>query len=619
MKLRNRRWRTWEALLGLLVGSLLVSLVACLLLLVAYDWSVAVDLPDPDAARPHLEQAPEEEDPEVARLPPLEIFQDVTARSGVAFTCRNGEEANHTTLLESLGGGVALFDFDGDGLLDIFLVGGGDFGPNKEIRGRPCKLYRNLGNWKFQDVTARVGLDRPSFYAHGCAVADYDRDGWPDLLVAGYGRLALFHNESDGRGGRRFVEVTDQARLRDPHWCTSAAWADLDGDGYPDLYVCRYVDWSWQTHRTCPGDNPSVAADVCPPGMFQGVAHALYRNNRDGTFTDVSRQAGLRQGPRAGMGLGVVVVDVNGDRRPDIYAVNDTTRNFLYLNQSTPGKMRFEEIGLESGAAMGDRARPDGSMGVDAADYDGSGRPSLWVTTFEHERHALYRNECTGKNVLFRYVTREAGIAALGSGYVGFGTAFLDVDNDGWEDLVIVNGHVRRYPTRSGVRQRAVLLRNLGSGRFANRTVQAGAYFRVPHRGRGLASGDLDNDGRPDLVISHLNEPAALLRNDPRGKEVPRHHWLGLELLGRKHRDVVGARVVVEVGGRRLTRFVKGGGSFLSSPDRRLVVGLGNTRRVERVSVSWPWGAEQHWEGLTTDRYWRLVEGEPRGAELRAR
>jgi hypothetical protein len=311
------------------------------------------------------------------------------------------------------------------------------------------------------------------------------------------------------------------------------------------------------------------------------------------------------------MGLGVVVVDVNGDRRPDIYAVNDTTRNFLYLNQSSPGKIRFQEIGIESGTALGARGRPDGSMGVDAADYDGSGRPSLWVTTFEHERHALYRNDCKEDQVAFEYVTRQSGIAALGSGYVGFGTGFIDLDNDGWEDLVLVHGHVRRYPTRSPLRQRALMLVNQGTGRFINRTLQGGAYFQSPHRGRGLAIGDLDNDGRADLVITHLNEPVVLLRNNPQGEGVLHHHWLGLELLGKKNRDIVGAKIVVEAGKRRLTRFARGGGSYLSSSDRRILVGLGSAEKVGRVTVTWPWGEEQHWEELPIDRYWRLVEGQP--------
>ncbi len=249
-------------------------------------------------------------------------------------------------------------------------------------------------------------------------------------------------------------------------------------------------------------------------------------------------------------------------------------------------------------------------MGVDAADYDGSGRPSLWVTTFENQHHALYRNAVVNGLPLFNGVTEQAGIGVLGSTYVGFGTAFVDVDNDGWEDIVISHGHVRRHPHRGPLQQKPTLFRNLGDGRFLNATVQGGAYFATAHRGRGLAVGDLDNDGRPDLVITHLNEPATLLRNNPQGNGIANHHWVGIGLIGRKHRDIVGAKVVVEAGGRRLTRFAKGGGSYLSASDRRLLIGLGTADRAERVTVYWPWGAEQHWTGLAGNRYWRLVEGD---------
>ena len=589
---------------GFLTTVALLAVLFLAVFLVASYGLAPDDLPDVTPNKPESPREAPVEEP----LPPMEFFRDVTASSGIHLTCRNGEEADHFSLLESLGTGVALLDYDGDGLLDVFIVVGGYFDGDdrKHIQGCPCKLYKNLGNWKFRDVTAEVGLDAVCFYAHGVAVADYDRDGKPDLLVTGYGRMVLLHNEDDGRGGRRFVE---RFCFDNPRWSTSAAWADLDGDGYPDLYVCHYVDWSWETHKTCRGDNDSVPRDVCPPGNFAGTAHAIYRNNRDGTFTDVSASAGIRQGPRsAGMGLGVVAVDVNGDRKPDIYAVNDTTMNFLYINESTPGAIRFRDVSLESGAAMGEHVKPDGSMGVDAADYDGSGRPSLFVTTFENERHALYQNDCSGERIFFQHVSRKTGIASLGSGFVGFGAAFIDIANSGWEDLVIANGHVRRQPTRSPVQQLAVILHNLGNGRFDNRTRQGGAYFQVPHRGRGLAVGDLDNDGRPDLVIAHLNEPVAVLRNDPRGESVPQHHWLGLELRGNDHRDIAGAKVVVDVGGRRVTRFVKGGGSYLSSGDRRILVGLGDALRIGRVTVIWPWGGEQHWDNLLFDRYTMLQE-----------
>src|SRR5262245_55905477 len=230
-----------------------------------------------------------------ADTPPA-VFDDRTAGSGLQFTYRNGEEAGHLAILESLGGGVALIDYDGDGLLDVFLTGGGHYDNPPELRdikGYPCKLYRNLGNWQFQDVTAKVGLDKPVFYTHAAAVADYDRDGWPDLLVTGWCRMALYHNEPDGQGGRKFVEVTEKAGLKDDSWSTSAAWADFDGDGLPDLYVDHYVDWSFEhKHPTCTYDGKT--RDVCPPKNFDPLPHKVYRNNGDGTFTEVSKEAGLR-------------------------------------------------------------------------------------------------------------------------------------------------------------------------------------------------------------------------------------------------------------------------------------------------------------------------------------
>jgi hypothetical protein len=552
-----------------------------------------------------------------------DLFQDMTPGSGLDFSYRNGQEAGHYAILESLGGGVALLDFDGDGLLDIFVPGGGYFaGPDKkEIKGHPCKLFKNLGNWKFKDVTAEVGLDKLAggnawFYTHGAAVADYDRDGWPDLLVTGYGRLALFHNEPDGHGGRRFRDATEEAGLlRDRFWSTSAAWGDLDGDGYPDLYVCQYVDWSFANNPPCNGYTTDIKRDVCPPGQFSAAPHALYHNvagPNGRRFDDVSRDAGLRVPPRDdkdyGKGLGVLFVDVNGDRRPDIYVANDTSGNFLYLNTSTAGKLSFQEKGFSLGVARDGGGTPTGSMGVDAADYNGVGLPSLWVTNYEGELHSLYRNRPAGERLFFQYSTKTAGVAAIGQNFVGFGTAFFDFDNDGWEDLVISNGHVIRHPYRCGVRQKPVLFRSAGDGTFADITPQGGPYFRTEHPGRGLAVADLDNDGRLDLVISNVNEPVVLLRNVSTNGA----HWLGVELAGQDHRDIVGARLTLEAGGRKLTRFAKAGGSYLSSADRRHVFGLGATVTVTRLTVEWPSGEPkvQQFEGLAVGRYYKVVQGE---------
>jgi RNA polymerase sigma factor (sigma-70 family) len=591
--------------------------------------------PDGDAGQPapRLASADKPEDGPY-------LFRDVTRGSGVDFTYRNGEEAGQYTLLETLGGGVALIDYDNDGLLDLFVTGGGYFtGPDgKLIKGHPCKLYRNLGNWRFQDVTTDAGLGDVVFYTHGAAVIDYDCDGWPDLLVTGYDGLALFHNEPDGKGGRRFVDVTKRAGLAGAGWHTSAAWADLDGDGFADLYVCRYVNWS-MTNNPIRKDALG-RRDVCLPKAFAAQPHALYRNNGDGTFTDVSKEAGLRV-PRTekdyeqldwlsgdgrgvlrgadrqkeyGKGLGVVMVDVNGDGKPDIFVANDTTGNFLYVNRSVPGHIRLKEIALPAGVALDTRGVACGSHGVAAGDYDGSGRPSLWCTNSEGEAPGLYRNEFGRFRETFRYVTPQAGITAAGHVSPDWGTGFLDIDNDGALDLVIVNGHRTRYPECSPRGQWPMLLHNDGKGKFTFVSRQAaGPYFQSPHQGRGLAVGDLDNDGRLDLVISNVNEPVALLRNVAPA-EGPRAHWLGIEVVGDRHREVTGARVVVERDGAELTRFATGGGSYLSSGDRRLLFGLGKSEKVRRVRVFWPSGREQSWDGLAVDRYWRLTEGQDAAA-----
>jgi RNA polymerase sigma factor (sigma-70 family) len=565
------------------------------------------------------------------------LFKDATKESGVDFTYQNGEEAGHYAILESLGGGGAFIDYDGDGLLDLFLVGGGYFAgkDKKDIKGHPCKLYKNLGNGKFKDVTKEAGLEMTWFYTHGCAVADYDNDGWPDLLVTGWHELRLFHNEpvdaKDPSKGRKFVEVTNKAGLPSDLWTTSAAWADFDGDGYPDLYVCQYVDWSMDNNPTCSYD--AKTRDVCPPKQFHALPHKVFHNNGDGTFTDVSNEAGLRT-PRKeeeykklthmkpaendnlaradrdgeyGKGLGVLAVDVNGDGKPDIYVANDTVDNFLYINVSEKGKIRFREVGLASGTARDDRGSPNGSMGVWASDYDRCGRPSIWVTNYENEMHALYHNECKNGRELFRFMTQASGIAAIGQNYVGFGTAFLDVNNDGWEDIFVSNGHAIRFPTGKAKRaQKPLLLRNEGKGKFEIWAKEGGDYFTSEHVGRGVMVGDLDNDGRPDLVISHLNEPVTILRNVA-GKN---NHWLGIELAGRKNRCVIGARITVEVDGEKRTRFAQGGGSYLSASDPRHLFGLGSNTKIDKLTVKWPNGEEQEWKDLKIDRYWRLVEGE---------
>jgi hypothetical protein len=624
----------------LFLSVVVLAVLACgLALLIDRPDTPSLDPPQPDA---------------VTTSPPPGVFEDVTAGSGLDFTYRNGEEAGHATIFESVGGGVALLDYDGDGLLDVFVTGGGFFGgpDKKEIRGLPSRLYKNLGGFRFRDVTEEVGLGsladgQPWFYSHGCAVADYDNDGWPDLLVTGWGRLALFHNEpadpDNPAAGRRFADVTAGAGLdKGVTWATSAAWADLDGDGWPDLYVCQYVNWSWNNNPPCRDLRHREQRDVCPPEVFNAIPHLLYHNNGGRTFTEVGAAAGLRVprpedayaglthlAPAArerlrradreknyGKGLGVLIADLDDDGRPDVYVANDTSGNFLYLNR---GAGRFEEVGAECGVACDESGNALGSMGVDAADCNGTGRLSLFVANYQNQLHGLYRN-CGGGQ--FAFASRAAGLSALGRHYVGFGACFLDFDLDGEEDLFLSNGHVVHHPPPPAeVKQPPLLLRNERRPgdpphvlRFADVSSRAGPYFQVGHLGRGAAPGDLDNDGRTDLVLSPTNERVALLRN----RHDAGHHWLGIELVGKPYRDAVGARLELEVGGHKRVRAIKGGGSYLSSGDRAVLFGLGPHERLGRLTVRWPSGNAQTWEGLAVDRYWRLREDERQAAPARA-
>lgn len=525
-------------------------------------------------------------------------FADVTASSGVDFSYRNGEEAGEVAILESLGGGVGLFDFDADGDLDLCLPGGGHYSEKRadgkrDVLGWPHAIYRNDGNWHFTDVTAASHSDATPYYSHGAAAADFDNDGFCDVLITGYGGLLLLHNQGDGT----FAEIAQPAGMTDNTWSASAAWGDFNGDALLDVYISHYANWSFDNHPFCVGPKPELR-ESCPPREFRGLPDVLYFNNGDGTFRDVSKASGLMP-EGVGKGLGVVTADLDLDGDLDVYVGNDTVPNFLFRND---GAGKFEEVGLISGTALSQTGSADGSMGVDVGDFNLDGLPDLWVVNFESESIALYRND---GNCLFQHVSQGAGVTAVGALYVGWGTAFCDFDKDGDEDPFVSNGHVIRYPVNAPVAQRPLLFDNRGGKRLVNVADTAGPYLSESHKGRGSAAGDLDRDGDLDLVISRMNQPVVLLSNTTETT----NHWLSLHLIGRDSpRLPIGALVRLKTAQGEQTRQLKGGSSYASTVDPHLFFGLGSSTSIESLTITWPSGKTQTLKPLKVDQSWIVVE-----------
>ncbi|HVC94948.1 MAG TPA: CRTAC1 family protein [Pirellulales bacterium] len=546
--------------------------------------------------------------PPVAQAPSLKLT-DVTAGSGFDFTYDNGRAANHHVILESLGGGLGTFDYDGDGHWDLFCPGGGEYGPKDEehplptISGLESGLFRNLGDWKFAPVTTESGVGQAPFYTHGCCAADFNSDGFTDLLVTGYGGLQLFQNQGDGR----FIEVRVQAGLLDDSWSTSAAWGDLDGDGHLDLYVPHYVDWSFaEGHNPlCPGPNREIP-EICSPRQFKPLPDIVYYSNGDGTFRDATSMAGLVVEPEiCGKGLGVVMCDLDLDGDLDIYVANDTEANFLYLNQ---GSGVFKEVGLLHGVSSDGEGKPQGSMGTDVGDFNGDGLPDIWVANFEEETFALYRNEGGAQ---FLHVSQGTGITALGQLYVGFGTVFADVDRDGDEDFVVSNGHVINFPKSAPIKQDPLVLIN-ERGHFVKAAFPADGYFSTPHRGRGLAMSDFDDDGDLDFAFSHNDgEPNVLVSNEIDNQ----NGWLRVRLIGTaSNRDAIGAWMVLHTSaGDHQLRLLKGGASYLSQCDLRPFWGIPQGARIKGLTVHWPKGQIQELNDIAANQ--TLVIVEPSGTD----
>lgn len=545
-------------------------------------------------ALPELRTArlPHEQSRETAERPFREgdWFENVTAKSGVDFAYRDGNEQGFYLLLESVGGGCALFDYDRDGDVDLFITGGGQLsGPPIKVTGLPCALYRNDGNWSFTNVTKEVGLADDRLYTHGCTVGDFNNDGWPDVFVAGYRGCRLYRNDA----GQTFTDVTTESGLKCDRWNVQGAWADFDRDGLLDLYVATYADWDAQRQPHCPNDKG--VRDVCGPSQFPGAADYLFRNLGNGRFEDVSSKAGLTELER---GMGVVATDLNGDGFLDFYVVNDAQENRLYINRGT---LPWSEEGSLQGVAFSLTGEREGSMGVDAGDYNGDGLPDLWYTNFTNQDNSLLQN--TGRDG-FVSTSLTTGLVGVSRQWVGFGTGLVDFNNDGWLDLFVCNGHVTYESGEAPYFQPAQLFKNEQGKKYVDVTQQGGAYFSVPHAGRGAAVGDLDNDGLLDLVVVHQNDRVALLRN-----RLPPQPWLRLTLVGTKSpHDPVGAKVQAGYGERQLTNWYRGGAGYASYFDPRILVPrLDNS--PTSITVTWPSGDSEVFADLQQGKTHEIVEG----------
>jgi hypothetical protein len=537
--------------------------------------------------------------PETGSAPSI-TFIDITQSSGIRFQHTVSPEKKY--LIESMPGGVLLLDYDQDGWPDIYFTNA----PSVEmaLRGEKAKsaLYHNNHDGTFTDVTDKAGVGYPC-WAMGGAVADYNNDGWPDMLITCEEGMVLYRNNGDGT----FTDITKEAHLTDDRWATGAAFGDYDGDGWVDLMVTRYVEFDLRdlpkfgVGPTCHYRGIPVQ---CGPRGMKGVSDSLYHNNGDGTFTEVSKAAGVEDA--AGYyGLGVMWTDLNDDGRPDLFIADDSTPNYLYRND---GNGRFTDVSFISGTAVsGDGAEMAG-MGVDACDYNHTGRLSVHVTNFEDQYSSLFKND---GDLTFSDAAYAAGIAMPTIHLLKWGTACLDLNNDGWPDMLTVSGHV--YPQVDSLevgakyRERKIVLLNQANGTFRDVSQDAGPAIMVLQASRGAAFGDLDNDGKIDVVVENIDGPPMLLRNTSPGAT----HWISLQLLGTKsNRLAIGAKVKVTAGPLVQVEEVRSGGSYLSQNDLRIHFGLGSSAKVDRVEIRWPGGPVETLQNLEADHGYYVRQGQ---------
>lgn len=519
------------------------------------------------------------------------LFQPVPD-SGIRFTLRNAATPEKHQV-ETMPGGIAVFDYDNDGKPDIFFVNGAPQ-PSLKKSGPEWwnRLYRNLGNWKFEDVTEKAGLQGEG-YGFGAAAGDFDNDGWTDLLVTAIDSLTLYRNRGDGT----FENVTARSGLKAARWPISAGWFDYDNDGHLDLFVVNYCKWNPATEPFC-GDKKAGYRTYCHPKYYTGLPNSLFHNNGDGTFTDVSGPSGIAA--HVGKGMAVAFADYNGDGFVDVFVTNDTTPNFLFRNE---GNGRFREVALPAGVAIVDDGKELSSMGAEWRDFDGDGQPDIFITALANETFPLFRYLRDG---LFQEVTYRAGLGSATLAYSGWSLGAYDFDLDGHTDIVTANGDVQDntevYSSRKS-KQQNLFLKNRGDATFAP------FPFGEPAQHRGAAFGDFDGDGRVDVVMSRLNEPVVLWRNTGGAG----HHWLGVRLTGsRGNRDSLGAKVTVTAGGRSWTNHLFTASGYLCSSERALWFGLGKAPKVDRVEVVWPSGARRVIENPAPGGYLSIEE--PAGA-----
>lgn len=524
------------------------------------------------------------------------VFTSVTTEAGVDFAHTNGASPDKF-LVETMGSGAVMLDYDADGWIDLFFVDGGSLADLSVARRAHHRLYRNERNGTFKDVTVASGI-RQGDYGMGACAGDVDGDGRIDLYVTSYGPNLLYRNAGDGR----FEDVTAAARVGLARWSASCAFLDADRDGDLDLFVTNYLDAPPGANRFC-GDAAQRMRVYCHPLNYPGVPNVLYRNDGNGRFTDWSVEAGVAA--KAGNGLGVAVGDYDDDGWPDVFVANDAVPDMLFHNEGNGG---FSEVALLAGVAVGRDGRARAGMGTEFADYDGDGRLDLVVTNHEFETHSLFRNDGAGA---FVDVTVESGLASPTLPFVGFGVALADVDADGLLDLAIVNGHVidntALFRAGSTHAQRKLLFRNVNGRRFVEMGRQAGPGFARDGVGRSLVAGDLDNDGDVDLVVTNNGGAPELLRNDSPN----RGNAILVRLVGREsNRDGIGARVTVAAGGRTLVREVKSGSSYLGQSDLGVHVGLGGAVRADRIDIRWPQGTIETIRDVPANQIVTVTEGQ---------